>query len=101
MRNLSAAEEDYIGLPSADRLAPLTVVRDTRELVSADFDGSKLGTVELDDGTRFEVLVDEDLSGRGARFISFDLFSGDESHARWIRDHHDELVGEWDDREAV
>lgn len=87
---------EYMQLPFEARNATLTIVRDTRELASADFDGSKLGSVTLDDGTEILVLVDVN-DGH----VSFDAWHGSESDARWVRDNHDELESEWDERETV
>jgi hypothetical protein len=86
-----------LSLPFAGRLARIAVVRDDRELVRADFDGSRLGTVELSDGCSVDVVVDVDPSPRGD--VSFSAFGGDESAIRWVSAHEDELRDAWAARE--
>lgn len=67
------------------------------ELVSADFDGSKLGTVELSDGMRIDVVVDVNDG-----FLSFDVLDArDWEAAKWVAAHHEQLEDAWAAREVA
>ncbi len=85
----------FVAVAYADSLAPAAklLARDAREMVRADFDGSVLGTVELDDGTSIDVLVDVDPSPRGC--ISFDALNDSPAHRAWIAAHENELQDAW------
>jgi hypothetical protein len=69
------------------------------ELDSVEWD-LPFATVLLTDGTEFPVLVDEDLSGRGARFIGFDARSADKRAAAWVRANKSALIAEYDARDG-
>jgi hypothetical protein len=65
------------------------------ELVRVTFTPSgRLGTVELDDGTSFDIEVDGDMSGKGARFVTF--CAPDDDKQNWVREHCGELLDAWD-----
>ena len=60
-------------------------------------DGPSL-TAELDDGREVALLVDADLSGRGARFVTFDAV--DAADERWVRANEGALLDAWDAHNA-
>jgi hypothetical protein len=65
------------------------------ELVRVTFTPSgRLGTVELDDGSSFDIEVDADLSGRGARFVTF--CAPDDGKQSWVRERCCALLDAWD-----
>ena len=69
-------------------------------LLSADFDGSRLGTVELSDGSRIDVLVDVDPSPRG--YTTFDAYDQHDAAAvSWVRANSEALENAWAERGAL
>jgi hypothetical protein len=83
---------------SADlRVASSLLREEAPELVRVTFTPSgRLGTVELDDGSSFDIEVDADLSGKGARFVTF--CAPDDDKQNWVREHCGELLDAWDAR---
>lgn len=63
-------------------------------LVRARFDGSRLGSVELSDGSEFLVEVDVD-SGAAGHFVHFSAFDGGAKAERWVERNQRELVDEF------
>lgn len=61
-------------------------------------DNGRAGTAELDDGREVALLVDADLSGKGARFVTFDAC--DQRDAAWVRANEGALLEAFDAHQA-
>ena len=65
------------------------------ELVRARVSGNCL-ELRLVDGSEFDVRVDDDQSGAGARFIEFFLLSDDAIASAWFKANESRLVDLYD-----